>query len=185
MKNDIEKLWRALGVIMVTAVLSLLLLFIFTSCDDIYYPKKDITLSIDTNLPTDVNGYSYFELYSMDTQNIHTIAGTLRANGRIADPEREKVYWESSHYWTLHIGDTLATLYRRTWRGLGWQIVGDPITVINLKVAIIPTINPVSYNESDGSIHTVIAPMWEMRGDTMTIVAIAGNATEVKQIILK
>jgi hypothetical protein len=146
--------------------------------------KKEIQLNIDTRLPKDNNGYSVFNLYSTQTQNIHTITGSIRVNGIIPDNPREKVEWESSHYWTLKQGDTIGTIYRRTWRGLGWQIV-DSIKVVNLKTAQVPTINSVCYNSADGSINTVIAPMWSMKGDTMTIVAKSGNISKVEKIILK
>ena len=146
--------------------------------------KKDIELSIDARLPKDNNGYSVFTLYSTQTQNIHTISGSIKVNGQIPNEPREKVEWESSHYWTLKIGDTIGTIYRRTWRGLGWQIV-DSIKVVNLKTAQVPTINPVCINSADGSINTVIAPMWNMKGDTMTIVARINDVVKVEKIILR
>lgn len=37
---------------------------------------------------------------------------------------------------------------------------------------------------SDGTINTVIAPMWGMKGDTMTIIA-RSNGVKVEKIILK
>lgn len=143
-----------------------------------------IELNIDTRLPKDQNGYSVFNLYSTQTQNIHTISGTIRRNGIIPDEPRQRVEWESSHYWTLKVGDTIGRIYRRLWRGLGWQIV-DSIDVINLKQSEVPTINPVCYNSADGTINTVIAPMWGMRGDTMTIVARSNGVVKVENIILK
>lgn len=146
--------------------------------------KKEIQLNIDTQLPKDQNGYSIFSLYSSETQNIHTISGSIKVNGQIPNEPREKVDWESSHYWTLKYGDTIGTIYRRTWRGLGWQIV-DSIKVVNLKTSQVPTINMVCYNSADGTINTVIAPMYNMKGDTMTIVARCGNVTKIEKIILK
>jgi hypothetical protein len=147
-------------------------------------PKRDIEMSIDTRLPKDSNGYSIFKLYSTQTQNIHTISGSIRVNGIIPNEPREKVEWESSHYWVLKQGEDIGMIYRRTWRGLGWQIV-DSIKVVNLRTAKVPTINSVCYNSADGSINTVIAPMWNMKGDTMTIIARIGNITKVEKIILK
>jgi len=147
-------------------------------------PNKNIEMSIDSKLPKDQNGYSVFSLYSTETQNIHTITGSIRVNGKIPNEPREKIEWESSHYWTLKFGETIGTIYRRQWRGLGWQIV-DSIKVINLKASQIPTINSACYNSADGSINTVIAPMWNMKGDTMTIVARCGNVVKVEKIILK
>ena len=147
-------------------------------------PNRNIEMSIDSKLPKDQNGYSVFSLYSTETQNIHTITGSIRVNGKIPNEPREKIEWESSHYWTIKFGDTIGTIYRRTWRGLGWQIV-DSIKVVNLKTSQVPTINSACYNSADGSINTVIAPMWNMKGDTMTIVARCGDVVKVEKIILK
>jgi hypothetical protein len=164
-------------------MLGLISLTFFSSCN-----KDDfggvIEMNIDTRLPKDQNGYSVFNLYSTQTQNIHTISGTIRRNGSIPDNPRQRVEWESSHYWKLNVGDTIGTIYRRTWRGLGWQIV-DSIKVVNLKTAEVPTINSISFNSADGKINTVIAPIWGMRGDTMTIVARSYNVVKVEKIILK
>jgi hypothetical protein len=157
---------------------------LFTGCskDDIF-PDKNIEMNIDTRLPIDANGYSHFKLYSSTTQNIHTISGSITFNGRVPDNPREKVEWESSHYWVLNKGESIGTIYRRTWRGLGWQIV-DSIKVVNLKTAQVPTINPFCYNSADGSINTVIAPIYNMRGDTLTIVAKSNGITKVAKIVL-
>lgn len=170
---------------MKTLTLLCTLTFLLLGCtkEDLFPDSRDIELSIDTRLPKDVNGYSHFTLYSTTTQNIHTVSGSIRANGRVPDNPREKVEWESSHYWKLNVGDTIGTIYRRTWRGLGWQIV-DSIKVVNLREARVPTINPVCYNSADGSINTVIAPMYNMRGDTLTIVAKSRNAIKISKIIL-
>ncbi len=168
---------------MILYVLGLICLTFFSSCNKDDFGGK-IELNIDTRLPKDSNGYSVFNLYSTQTQNIHTISGTIRRNGRIPDNPRQRVEWESSHYWTLKVGDTIGTIYRRTWRGLGWQIV-DSIKVVNLKTAEVPTINSISFNSADGTISTVIAPMWGMKGDTMTIVARSNGVVKVEKIILR
>ena len=167
-----------------TLICTLSFLMVGCSKDDWFSPNKNIELNIDTRLPKDANGYSYFTMYSTETQNIHTISGSIRVNGSIPNEPREKVEWESSHYWVLKQGETIGTIYRRTWRGLGWQIV-DSIKVVNLKAAQVPTINGVCYNSADGSINTVIAPKWEMRGDTMIVVVRYNQLTKTEKIILK
>ena len=166
-----------------TLICTLSFLMVGCSKDDWFSPNKNIELNIDTRLPKDANGYSYFTMYSTETQNIHTISGSITKNGRVPDNPREKVEWESSHYWTLKQGESIGTIYRRTWRGLGWQIV-DSIKVVNLKTAQVPTINPVCYNSVDGSINTVIAPMYNMKGDTLTIIAKSNGVTKIAKIIL-
>jgi hypothetical protein len=172
--------------ILFLCILALLMIAGLTGCskEGFLQPKRDIEMSIDSKLPKDQNGYSVFNLYSTETQNIHTITGSIRVNGKIPNEPREKIEWESSHYWTLKYGETIGTIYRRTWRGLGWQIM-DSIKVVNLKTSQVPTINSVCYNSADGSINTVIAPMWNMKGDTMTIVARCGEIVKVEKIILK
>ena len=166
-----------------TLICTLSFLMVGCSKDDWFSPNKNIELNIDTRLPKDANGYSYFTMYSTETQNIHTISGSIRVNGNIPNEPREKVEWESSHYWVLKQGETIGTIYRRTWRGLGWQIV-DSIKVVNLKTAQVPTINPVYYNSIDGSINTVIAPMYNMKADTLTIIAKSNGVTKIAKIIL-
>ena len=166
-----------------TLICTLSFLMVGCSKDDWFSPNKNIELNIDARLPKDVNGYSYFTLYSTESQNIHTISGSIRVNGNIPNEPREKVEWESSHYWVLKQGETIGTIYRRTWRGLGWQIV-DSIKVVNLKTAQVPTINGVCYNSADGSINTVIAPMYNMKGDTLTIIAKSNGVTKIAKIIL-
>ena len=172
--------------IMVVYFILILVLIFFNGCtkEGFLQPNRNIEMSIDTRLPKDNNGYSIFNLYSTQTQNIHTISGSIRVNGNIPIEPREKIEWESSHYWVLKQGEDIGMIYRRTWRGLGWQIV-DSIKVVNLKTSQVPTINKVCYNSADGSINTVIAPMYNMKGDTMTIVAWIGNITKVEKIILK
>jgi len=174
-----------------SALLALCILFALIAAglmgcnkDGFLQPKRDIEMTIDSKLPKDQNGYSVFSLYSTETQNIHTISGSIRVNGKIPNEPREKIEWESSHYWILKYGETIGTIYRRQWRGLGWQIV-DSIKVVNLKTSQVPTINSACYNSADGSINTVIAPIWNMKGDTMTIVARCGNVVKVEKIILK
>ncbi len=164
-------------------LLARLILFSACSKEDIF-PTEKVELIIDTKLPKDSNGYSIFNLYTTQTQNIQSISGSIRINGKIPDNPRVKVEWESSHYWEIKQGESIGTIYRRTWKGLGWQIV-DSIKVVNLKTSEVPTINSVCYNSADGSINTVIAPIYSMKGDTMTIVAKYGRVQKIEKIILK
>ena len=161
---------------------------VFASCtkDDIFSPKENVEMSIDTRLPKDVNGYSYFKLYSSETQNIHRISGSIRINGRIPDEPRVKVEWENNLYWNLKEGDTIATItktYLNEYTGQ-FTIVKLPPLVSSVN-ALVPTINKVCYNSADGSINTMIAPKWEMRGDTMIVVVRYGNVVKSEKIILK
>jgi hypothetical protein len=174
--------------ILVLCIFALLLATTLIGCskEGFLQPNKNIEMSIDTRLPKDSNGYSVFKLYSTETQNIHTITGSIRVNGQIPNEPREKIEWENNLYWNLVKGDTIATItktYLNYYTGQ-FTIVKLPPMISNVN-ALVPTINKVCYNSADGSINTVIAPKWEMRGDTMTIVARCGNVVKVEKIILK
>jgi hypothetical protein len=169
-------------------LLILAFIIVFASCtkDDIIIPKDVIEMNIDTRLPKDVNGYSYFKLYSTESQNIHTISGSIRINGKIPDEPRVKVEWENNLYWNLKEGDTIATItktYLNYYTGQ-FTVAKLPPLVSSVN-ALVPTINKVCYNSADGSINTVIAPKWEMRGDTMTVVVRYNGLTKFEKIILK
>ena len=166
----------------------LALIITFASCtkDDIIIPKENVEMSIDTRLPKDVNGYSYFKLYSSETQNIHTISGSIRINGKVPDNPRVKVEWENNLYWNLKQGDTIATItktYLNYYTGQ-FTIVTLPPLVSSIN-ALVPTINKACYNSADGTINTVIAPKWEMRGDTMNVVVRYNGIVKTERIILK
>ena len=169
-------------------LLILAFIVVFASCtkDEIVIPKDVVEMNIDTRLPKDVNGYSYFKLYSTESQNIHTISGSIRINGKIPDEPRVKVEWENNLYWNLKEGDTIATItktYLNYYTGQ-FTVVKLPPLVSSVN-ALVPTINKVCYNSADGSINTVIAPKWEMRGDTMTVVARYNGLVKTERIILK
>jgi hypothetical protein len=89
-------------------------------------------------------------------------------------------------YWNLKEGDTIATItktYLNQYTGQ-FTIVKLPPLVSSVN-ALVPTINKVCYNSADGSINTMIAPKWEMRGDTMTVVVRYGDVVKTERIILK
>jgi hypothetical protein len=176
------------SILIIAYLLGLILITFFSSCskEGFLQPNRNIEMSIDTRLPKDSNGYSIFKLYSTQTQNIHTISGSIRVNGRIPNEPREKIEWESNLYWNLNKGDTLARItktYLNYYTGQ-FMVVTLPPLVNNIN-ALVPTINKVCYNSADGSINTIIAPKWEMRGDTMTVVARYGGIVKTERIILK
>ena len=176
------------SILILIYILGLLCITFFSSCskEGFLQPNRNIEISIDTRLPKDSNGYSVFKLYSTETQNIHTISGSIRVNGKIPNEPREKIEWENNLYWNLKKGDTIIAItktYLNYYTGQ-FTIVKLPPMISNVN-ALVPTINKVCYNSADGSINTVIAPMWNMKGDTMTIVARCGNVVKVEKIILK
>ena len=154
--------------------------------------KKDIpdvvhtpvlSLSIDMLLPTDSSGYSYYELYNPNGQNIHTITGKLLIDGKppvVGEPVI--VNWESSHTWVLQKGKVVYTLtksYINPLTGL-WTTTILP-SVISQTDYVVPTINKSCYvNTETGDIFSVIAPIGNMKGDTMTIKASVNSTYATK-----
>ena len=173
-------------ILFVVYLLLLLTITFFSSCSkDDLFPNKNIEMSIDTRLPIDGNGYSHFKMYSQTSQNIHRISGTIKVNGKIPTEPREKIDWKSSHYWVIREGDTVATItksYLNYYTGQ-WTVATLPPLVSNVN-ALVPTINPVCYNSEDGTINTVIAPLYNMRGDTLTITAKSNGVTKIAKIVL-
>lgn len=169
-------------------ILGLVLLTFLPACnkDGFLEQKHDVVLSIDTRLPKDSNGYSVFKLYSTQSQNIHTISGTIRVNGIIPDNPREKVEWENNLYWNINKGDTVATITKTYLNEYTNQfvVVKLPPLISNIS-ALVPTINSACYNSADGTINTVIAPVYNMKGDTMVVVVKCGDVKKIEKIILK
>ena len=82
----------------------------------------------------------------------------------------EFIEWESSHNWIT--GDNQeAYVVRSTINVLGQWVVIDTIQLNIPAGLIVPTVNSSSYSGTGGEINTMIAPIYEMRGDTMTVTA--------------
>jgi hypothetical protein len=154
--------------------------------DSLLKPTENVELVAIKNLPKDKNGFYYFELYNRTGQNLQTLTGSIRINGKVSDNPRVKVDWENNLYWHLRKGDVVATItktYLNKYTGQ-FTIVQLPPLINNID-ALVPTINKTCYNSVDGSINTVIAPIWEMRGDTMQVVVKYNKTSKIERIILK
>ena len=168
-----------------TLFCTLTLFLLGCSKDEIPLPADVIEMNIDTRLPIDGNGYSHFRMYSQTSQNIHRISGSIKVNGVIPTEPREKIDWKSSHYWILREGDTVATItktYLNYFTGQ-WMVVTLPPLVSSVN-SLVPTVNPVCYNSEDGSINTIIAPLYNMKGDTLVVTAKLRNVTKIAKIVL-
>ncbi len=135
--------------------------------------KPKLSLTLDTRLPKDENGYPYFTLYNPDGQNIHRISGKILIDGLPPSPEPVIVNWESSHVWVMKAGSTVFKVYKNYLNQYTGQWTTAQLPdVIAYSDYTIPTINKTSYSDLEtGEITTVIAPVSEMKGDTMTITA--------------
>ena len=165
-------------------LIPLLILFSACSKDDVIVPQKNYTFSIDSvltqsgikSLPIDANGFYHLKLIPNSNQQPHRITGRILVNGKEPIPA-ESIVWESNLYWWLRKGDTSAYISKSYINYFTGQF-----TIINLppmivyKDELVPTINKSSYSGTKGEINTIIAPISEMKGDTMVIKAFNYNA---------
>lgn len=156
----------------------LIVLFIIgCSKNDEVVPVKNYTLTIDSvltrngnqSLPKDQNGYYHLKLTSLGSSQSHRVTGKLLVNGKPPYPS-ERVEFESNLYWWLRKGDTTAYItksYINYFTGQ-FTIVKLPPLISN-KDELVPTSNFVSYSGKNGEINNMIAPVKEMKGDTMIL----------------
>jgi hypothetical protein len=162
------------------------LLILFSACtkDDVIVPQKNYTFSIDSvltqsgtkSLVIDVNGYYHLKLIPNSNQQLHRITGRILVNGKEPIPA-ENIEWESNLYWWIRKGNVVADItksYINYYTGQ-YTIVNLP-SMIASKDELVPTINKTSYSGTKGEINTIIAPISEMKGDTMIIKAFNYNA---------
>lgn len=126
----------------------------------------NFTLEIDGRLDTTNEGYYVLELSQSSFQTIHRVSGTLLNHGEEPYPP-QYVNWESSHEW--YLSDTTGYVVRRIVNVLGQWTIVDTMYLTNIGGLSVPTINPTSVSGTDGEINTMIAPIYEMKGDTMYV----------------
>jgi hypothetical protein len=162
------------------------LLILFSACtkDDVIVPQKNYTFTIDSvltqtgtkTLPIDANGFYHLKLIPNTNQQPYRVTGRILINGKEPIPA-ENIEWESNLYWWLKKGDTISYItktYINYYTGQYTIIKLPPL--VNSKDELVPTINKTSYSGTKGEINTIIAPISEMKGDTMVIKAFNYNA---------
>lgn len=165
-------------------LIPLLILFSACSKDDVIVPQKNYTFSIDSiltqsgtkSLPIDANGFYHLKLIPNANQQPYRVTGRILVNGKEPIPA-ENIEWESNLYWWILKGNTIAYIsksYINYYTGQ-YTIISLP-PMIASKDELVPTINKVSYSGTKGEINTMIAPISEMKGDTMVIKVFNYNA---------
>jgi hypothetical protein len=162
-------------------LIPILILFVACSKKNITSPIQNFTLSVDSvlnqtgtnSLPKDVNGYYHFKMQISDSmrQAPTRITGRILMNGNEPTPPQQ-IDWESNLYWVLQPGDTIANItktYINYFTGQ-YTIVKLP-PLINTSKQLVPTINTTSISGNKGEINIMIAPIKQMRGDTMVVKA--------------
>ena len=165
-------------------LIPLVILFSACSKDDVIVPQKNYTFSIDSvltqsgtkSLPIDANGFYHLNSIPNANQQPYRVTGRILVNGKEPIPA-ENIEWESNLYWWIRKGNTIAYIsksYINYFTGQ-YTIISLPPMIV-YKDELVPTINKSSYSGTNGEINTVIAPISEMKGDTMVIKAFNYNA---------
>jgi hypothetical protein len=157
------------------------LLILFAACTkkDTIVPQKNYTFSIDSvltqtgtkSLAIDTNGFYHLKLIPNSNQQPYRVTGRILVNGKEPIPA-ENIEWESNLYWWIRKGDTSAYItksYINYYTGQ-YTIIKLPPMIVS-KDELVPTINKSSYSGTNGEINTIIAPISEMKRDTMIIKA--------------
>ena len=166
---------------MIKKVLTSIICLFFMACvktEELFRPKQ-YTFSIDSvlsrnglqSIPKDQNGLYHLKITVYGTSQSHRVIGKILVNGKEPYPN-EKVNFESNLYWWLRQGDIIAIItksYINYYTGQ-YSIINLP-PMINSKDALVPTTNCCSYSGKGGVINTIIAPIREMIGDTMVLMA--------------
>jgi hypothetical protein len=141
-------------------------------------PKVEYELVLDGRLPLDSNGYYHLVLNKFSHQTIHRVSGKVRGNTYPL-----KIEWNSNLFWWLLQGQVVANITKTYFNPFTGQLVYVNLPpLINWRNVLVPTINSASYSGSGGEINTVIAPIREMKGDTL-IVNARIIETEIKKQI--
>lgn len=128
-------------------------------------------LTLDGRLQQDADGYYHLPLLRDRYQTVHRITGSLLDTNGNPPYQEQKIWWESSHQWVFAPGDTVITIYRRNVDAFGRWVVIDTAVFIAPAEMVVPTVNPATYTTSTGELNTMIGPVLDMLGDTMTVTA--------------
>lgn len=140
--------------------------------------KVEYELVLDGRLPLDSNGYYHLVLNKLSHQTIHRVSGKVGGNTHPL-----KIEWNSNLYWWLLQGQVVANITKTYFNPFTGELVYVNLPpLMNWRNVLVPTINSASYSGSGGEINTVIAPVREMKGDTL-IVNARILETEIKKQI--
>jgi hypothetical protein len=168
--------------------ISPILIILLSSCS--LFPKEEYLIDNGENirfhfdeglnddprfrLPMDGNGYYLMKL-DKKGQNIQRISVRLLDGDEVVYNRwfgrHQYLEWSNNLYWWIREGDTVANITKTYFNPFKGEIqyVNLP-PLVNWKDVIVPTINETSVtNEYTGRGSTVIAPIGEMKGDTMTV----------------
>lgn len=147
-------------------IVAMTVLFVGCSSDSLSVEYDDWTITVQPNLPQTSSGLYILELDTTKLQTVHVLRGQLLQNNTSPNRPR-KLSWESSHEW--FIGDTLGYIVKRVINDEGRWVPLDTLVVDFRFDDPVPTINPTSISKADGTFAQTMAPIFSMKGDTLTI----------------
>ena len=155
-------------------------------------PPYNFTFQLDSALNgsgtralvKDNAGYYHIKLSEYTFQTFSRITGKFLWNGKPnprPSPVDVWVEWKSSHYWLLNNKNSLFVVYKTYFNEFTGKLTTVELGTIKTQSnSLIPTVNSASYpSASDGSVNTIFAPIYPMRGDTITITAICHISKEI------
>jgi hypothetical protein len=155
-------------------------------------PQHIITFTIDSalssdgkrSLPKDNNGFYHLVLSTTRTQTLTRITGTFLVDGKpnkIPSPVHGNIEWVGSHYWLLRAGESATAIVKTYFNPFTGQLqISQLPNLISQQDQVIPIVNGTSgIGYDDGNINTMAAPVYPMRGDTLTIIAKARYTIEI------
>jgi len=148
------------------------------------YKTPIITFTIDSalnqsgtrSLLYDNNGYYHMPLNAYSNQTFSRITGRILVDGKpnpIPSPVGLNLNWETDHYWVILKGSNVATIYKTYFNTFAGKLMTVELGTLKSNVtSLVPTINSVSIPSSTtGEINTIFAPVYPMKGDTVTVLA--------------
>jgi hypothetical protein len=127
--------------------------------------KIEYELELDGRLPIDKNGYYHLVLNKSSHQTIHRVSGKVKGNTHPL-----KIEWNSNLFWWLLQGQVVSNITKTYFNPFTGELVYVNLPpLMNWRNVLVPTINTASYSGSGGEINTVIAPIKEMKGDTLIV----------------
>jgi hypothetical protein len=177
-------------------ILSLIGIVLLCSCNkDIVTPippQHTISFTIDSALNSngkqslllDNNGFYHLVLSTTTNQTLSRITGKFLVDGKpnqIPSPVTGRIEWSSSHYWLLKAGDSVGSIVKTYFNPYTGQLqISQLPTLINQKDELIPIVNGTSQlGYFSGEVNTMGAPIYKMKGDTITIIGKAKFTIEI------
>jgi len=139
----------------------------FTSCEKSEFerPTMDYNFEITGRTYQDQNGYYHLTLrdpgVDLNRQTTHRFGANVTSKDIYDLPAR--VFWGCDVFWALQ--DTMGHTYIEV-----FNTTIDSIAIANYGGMTVPIVNGTSYADPNmDSVFCMMAPIWEMKGDTTTI----------------